>query len=834
MYRMINSLSHVPGAAESVATTPVTQIGDSTSAKVRCFVAYPSSPADRAESIEKAIEEINVAGVVEMVGWRSLAVAGRVLISAVCDGIKNCNVFIADATGLNANVLFELGYAIAHRKRVWLLLNSDIARAKQDFDKFELLTTIGYAKYRNSYDIASAFYRDAPYKKLDQVLYDELLRSAGPTSKKDALLYLRCNVNTEASMRLARRVAAGPIRSVIDDPQETHLQPFAWYVQQVTSAFAIVCHFLSNEYQNWELYNAKHALVAGLAHGLAKPLLMLAHEPYESPLDYRDLLRKHRTATEAETAFSDWSLPYIEQYEKRLAQVAEYRTEQRAQRELSDLSIGEPIAENESDSVPDYYVSNIAYTETLRSKYSIVVGRKGTGKTATLYALTEQLLADPRNHVCVIKPVGYELEGLLDLLSQELSRAEKGYLVESFWKFLLYTELAKSAYDWLLGKPDFYVRSPAEAELCEFVEEFKSQITPEFSIRLEAAVARLREIPTAPSSDGRRLRISELLHNEMLARLRILLGSVLENKAKVTVLVDNLDKAWNPNGNLPLLSDLLFGLLGASRRVAEEFGRDASGRSPVNLYFALFLRSDIYAAMVEFAKERDKLPSRLITWNDPILLRRVIEQRLMRSSADIELPQQVWERYFPTEVGGVPTWEYIGDRILPRPRDLIYLIKSALQFAVSRGRTRVDQQDFKDGEKRYSRFALDSLIVEAVVRIAAIEDLLLHFVQSAEVVTENDIGTRLAAARIDKDQLETIIHWLGQLTFLGYEVAPNRFEFLHDEQETRKILIMAEKTARDVNMGTQRYRIHPAFHAYLEITRSDSTFAPLSPSTPPT
>src|SRR5712691_2381005 len=94
--------------------------------KPRCFVAYPSLPADRAESIEKAIEEIRSGGVADIVGWRGLAISGRVVISAICDEVKKSEIFIADVTALNPNVLFELGYAIAHRKRVWLLLNTHI------------------------------------------------------------------------------------------------------------------------------------------------------------------------------------------------------------------------------------------------------------------------------------------------------------------------------------------------------------------------------------------------------------------------------------------------------------------------------------------------------------------------------------------------------------------------------------------------------------------------------------------------------------------------------------------------------------------------------------
>jgi hypothetical protein len=807
--------AHTGGEPQREATPD--QVPEARTKKPLCFVAYPSSPADRAESIERAIEELETGGVVDIVGWKSLMVSGRVVVSAICDEIKNRSVFIADVTGLNPNVLFELGYAISHRKRVWLLLNSSIERAKFEFDRFQLLTTVGYASYNNSRDIVERFYIEEPYKNLDQDLYGELLRAAGPPSKRDALLYLRCDVNTEASLRIARRVSSGPIASVIDDPQEVRLQPFSWYVQQVTSAFAIVCHLLSTDYQDWELHNAKHALVAGLAHGRAKPLLMLAHEPYASPLDYRDLLRKHKTAAVAESIFADWSLPLVDQYEKRRARTAAYKAEERAQIELRDITVGEPIAEFESDSVPDYYVSIAAYTETLHSKYSLVVGRKGTGKTAMLYALTEELRADPRNHVSVIKPVGYELEELMTILREELSRAEKGYLVESFWKFLVYTELTKSVYDQLLGKPDYYVATPAETALLEFIEQHQSLIVPEFSARLESAVARLRELPHASSANSRRLKISELLHSEMLARLRVLLGEVLRTRARVAMLVDNLDKAWNADGDLPLLSELLFGLLSVSRRVAEEFSRDASGRAAVNLSFALFLRSDIYAAMLQFAKERDKLPARLIIWADPDLLRRVIEERFMKSVADIEVPREVWERYFVATVRDISTWEYITHRILPRPRDLVYLIKSALQFAVNRGRTCVEEKDLIDAEKQYSRFALDALIVEAGVRVARVEDLLLHFVQSSEVVTEAEISTRLVAAEIPLSQLEGVISVFVELTFLGFEVARNRFDFLYDERDKRKFSVMARKTADETTNGVRRFRIHPAFHAFLEI-----------------
>ncbi|MGB8524237.1 MAG: hypothetical protein WCD43_14830, partial [Candidatus Acidiferrales bacterium] len=87
---------------------------------------------------------------------------------------------MADVTGLNPNVLFELGYAIAQKRRIWLLLNPQIEHARLEWDRFQLLTTVGFAAYGNSAEILARFYHEEPYTNLDQNLYDDLLRSAGP------------------------------------------------------------------------------------------------------------------------------------------------------------------------------------------------------------------------------------------------------------------------------------------------------------------------------------------------------------------------------------------------------------------------------------------------------------------------------------------------------------------------------------------------------------------------------------------------------------------------------------------------------------------------------
>lgn len=333
----------------------------------------------------------------------------------------------------------------------------------------------------------------------------------------------------------------------------------------------------------------------------------------------------------------------------------------------------------------------------------------------------------------------------------------------------------------------------------------------------------------AASAEKQRFSISERLHGDMLARLRGVLGRALSTKARVALLVDNLDKAWNQHTDLKILSELLFGLLSVSARVAEEFAKDGSWREAVNLSLTIFLRSDIYAAMIRFARERDKLPIRRMTWEDPELLRRVVQERFVKSGADVIRPDGIWDKYFPPTVGNVNTREYLADASLPRPRDLIYLVKTALQFAVNRGHSRIEEKDLTSAEQQYSRFALDSLLVESGSRVPRLDELVYEFVGGPEILAADDILRAMRVVGIPDDLLNEVIETLCEITFLGLEVGPGRFAYLYDEDSITKIQVLARKTAFEHFSGLHRYRINKVFHAYLEVRQqSDVPGGPLT------
>jgi Cdc6-like AAA superfamily ATPase len=757
--------------------------------------------------------------VADLITWQGLQIGGRLLLSTICDAINQRQFFIADASALNPNVLFELGFAIARRKRIWLLLDGTQVRPRSEFERFQLLTTVGYREFRNSDDVIRLFYSDQPYASLDKTVYNDIfdVPARHPPTR---ILYLKSEIETDASIKMSRRISRARFSVLVDDPSEMRVQSLAWYARNANSSLGVIAHLLSQEHKNATFHNAKLALVSGMALGFGKPLLMLAHEPYTSPVDYRDLLKSHATATQCKELTGEWLSQLEETVTATSSTISEYQQHLKALTEIQQIALGDPVAEQEAEDLPEYFVTTATYNEALRAKHSIVVGRKGTGKTATLYKLAHEISGDKRNHVCVIKPIAYELEGILRMLRQAIPKSEQGYLIESLWKFLIFTELAKSVYEELRSRPAFLEPDPQELDLLQFMDTNASVLLSEFSIRLESAVASLEALDTNASAESQRLRISELLHADLIPRLRALLGAVLHRKQKVVILVDNLDKAWHQRSDLSVLSQLLFGLLGVSGRISQEFDKSGPWRLPVNVSLILFMRSDIYAQVIAFAKERDKLPIRFITWDDPGLLLRVIEDRFARSSdAAINRPDDIWDRFFCSDVLGVPIKRFITSAILPRPRDLIYLVRSALDHAVNSGHARIEPEDLLAAEKQYSHYALDSLVVEGNTDVDRLEELLYEFAGSPEVFDFDTLSRAVKAVGGTQDAVR-VADMLVDLTFLGIEVQPGRFEFLLNDVERPKFQSMARRVLEAGGPATARYRIARPFHAYLEISRS--------------
>lgn len=777
----------------------------------KCFLAYGSEPKDVGIILEHAKEKINSNEIITITSWTELDIVGNLIIDKILNAIDNSELFICDLTSLNPNVLFELGYSIGTGKKIWILLNTSIKNATDDFKKFGLLSAIGYCSYNNSNDIIKELYKQEPYKELNKIIDNIPINEA-----KNNLLYLKSSIQTEESIAIDYVVEHSSFNRVIDDPKEIANSDFLWYVAKILNSRAVLIHLLSDNHENKALHNAKCALLSGLSYGLQKPLLMLAPYPYDTPLDYRNILKIHNNfddAKEIVKSFLDAEYQQISQERKKYNSYAENKHNANI---LQNIDLGEYVAENEEYNLHNYYIETSEYYEAITSNRIIFVGRKGIGKSANLISLNSEFEKDKRISVCKIQPVSYELEGLIRMLDIAQSLSEEGFLIESLWEYLIYTEITINIYTSIKERPAYVTLDENELKFINYVDRNEDIILNDFSIRLNNCVNQIRLIEnTHTPEDNNRLKISEKLHVHILSHLKKLLGLILKNKEKVVVLIDNLDKAWDGKNNVNKLSSLILGLLSVSEKIVLDFQKNNNNKAPINFSLLIFLRNDIFKHIIDVAKEKDKIPYTQILWNDKELLIRVLEERFL-SSIDKITPDEIWLKFFCQEVKQVETKTYILDCILPKPRDLLLFVQNAKDIAVNRGHSKILEDDILEAENKYSKHALDTIITEGISKFSKIEELLYEFICSKEYITIADIKDAMITNDINED-IDYIVNLLIDLLFLGIQYKKNKFIFIYDDKDKHKYLTMERKYLHNNKSKIRTFKINKAFHAYLEI-----------------
>ncbi|MED2492295.1 hypothetical protein P4120_30630 [Bacillus thuringiensis] len=773
----------------------------------KAFYAYSSGRDDLLEDIREGVKLINDSQNIKISTWEDLTIGGKYIIKGILDAIEKCDLFICDLTYLNFNVLYELGYAISRQKKIWITLNTTHENASTNYKSLSMISTIGFSGYENSQQLADNFFADIPHENSKVV---DIQANQVEISKN--ILHLKCEANTSSSNIVNSVLSKSKLPRKIDDPYEG-AQPLSWYLNLLPNSLGVIIHF--NKTENLIL-TARKAFVAGLSTGLGKKTLLLAHAPYDPPLDYKDILKVHSNSNQCEEFLEEFLEPILEEHKGSEEEYRGFKAEQKALGKLSNLIMGDYVAENENQDLMEYFLKTAEYKEALNAQQVLFVGRKGTGKTANLIKLRSDLSEDKRNFIITIQPQGHEFEGVLNILNKLLNSSEQGHLIESIWKYLIYTEIAKQYYDYLDDLPLHHQRTEEENCFIDFVKQNERYINADFTLRLENIVSKLNSLNQLDTMEQQRLKVSEFLHDKMIGQLRDHLGITLHKKEKVSILIDNLDKGWNDNADLEHLSKLLFGLLNVIHKITFEFHRSTYKHINVNLSLIVFLRSDIFAQIMSYAPERDKIPIKHLTWSEPRLLFRIIENRIEYSSNGVSSPAELWSKYFCEEIDGLPLKAYVENLIIPRPRDIIFFFKAALQEAVNKGHSKVEEEDFKSAEHSYSEYALQSLFPENGNRVDDLELILYEFAGENSILSQEELEECLQ--KNSSQDIKEIIGILCDMTFLGQEIQEGKFEY-YNEKRPKQI---TDKLAQRLSIKkdrSKRYKIHPAFHEYLSIEK---------------
>jgi len=785
------------------------------------FYAYSSLNPATSFTIQRAIGLINnTSSIIKVNDWAAMPNSGKFIVPEICLEIDDADLFMCDLTDLNQNVLFELGYAIATKKRVWVTRQNNKNWRDLFYLELGLLETVGYVLYENYQEIADAFFEQSPFYELDKTIYKQKIEPFKARIQEPKLVFLKSPVNSQNVTSLSRLLMKSEFAHVlvVDDPIETSNRSFEWYAENLLAAFTVISEFTTSTMDN---KNAKYGFISGMAYGLGKQPLMVADESFESPFDYKDSIFVYKEAKERDSYITKWLSNRRVQYEKNYKTYDRYQRQQERLQErqaLKNIKLGEYEAELERDQLANYFIETNSFKFALNNKsYIIFSGRKGSGKTANFLSLARSMreMKDRKNFVCEIKPLPYDITGVYNLYKSYLHDSSvKLHVVESLWKYLIYTEMARDLREHLKEKPA-QLHSPEERHLIDFVEK-TSYIGEDFTIRLEKmikiAAEKFSTTSATPTQNSGHL--SEVFHESTITQLRMILGKALHDVDCVCILIDNLDKPWNMNEDLNALSLFLYGLLNVVQRISSEFGSGGKRKSiPVAL--TVFIRADILSVIKQIIPEADKLRATLIDWNNQQRLLQLIEARFKAGLEEYEDTSEIWAKFFPETVDGLPIKDYLFLYVLPRPRDIIYFCKHALFSADANEHTKIETEDIKIGKQAYSDHIYLTLLEEIGSLVPDPTFLLGQFMNASEIVTKSQIEILAQQAGIDISKTDGIIDALCEATFLGYEVTQNRFEYLYDDRKSdRKI-----QARRVITLtGNERYRINTPFHSRFEIT----------------
>jgi energy-coupling factor transporter ATP-binding protein EcfA2 len=538
-------------------------------------------------------------------------------------------------------------------------------------------------------------------------------------------------------------------------------------------------------------------------------LLQTGNDPV--PLDFRDLVSAFNNLDQINDAIADFGPEVTEKYQVGIeAPIHEPRDF------LARLSLGSSIAENELRDLSSYYIYTDEFRRAERGEVQVVVGRKGSGKTALFARLRDRLRRQQQRIVLDLQPEGFQLLKLKEQVLSLMEQGTKEHTLAAFWEYLLLLEVA---YKILEKDKTPHTRNhelyEPYRELAALYHRREYTAEGDFAERMQWLIDDLHRRFSEKRNPGdsavslNRAELTELLYTHDVPELRRQIQGYLKLKDGLWLLFDNLDKGWPAAGLTP--DDLLIvrALLDAVNNL-----RRTLTRQDIECNGVVFLRNDVYDLLLKYTPDRGKTARVEIDWKDPDLLREMLLRRLVFSGANPKASfQDVWQQMCVSHVKGEESSQYLIDRCLMRPRSLIDLVGYCRSHAVNLRKQRIDEDDIAYGERQYSTETVHQIGYEIHDVVETTEEVLYEFIGASRVIHQDDMVGRLqmtGATAVQATELIRLLLWFG---VIGLPAREGEATFIYDvNYDIARLLKMREQ------MDVPRFEINRAFWTFFDIT----------------
>lgn len=320
----------------------------------------------------------------------------------------------------------------------------------------------------------------------------------------------------------------------------------------------------------------------------------------------------------------------------------------------------------------------------------VVVGRRGTGKSALTYKLKKEWI-EKKTFVIVIAPEEEDVIGLRAAASRygsSLSRIRAA--IKTGWRYALVMEIADRLESYYKTQRTI-IDSPLHAPLRAW-RSLGDNIIARLKRTLNQSIVEGEAPEESISELAQRLKV-----NDLTAQLDSILQSLTK---KVMVLVDRLDEGYESDDiGIGIVNGILYG----SEELKHRIG---------NVRTILFLRDNIFRAIQELDQDftRNVEGSVLrLHWDVQELFYLVCRRIKTARNLNIESDVKIWNSVTANELHGREGFNRCLKLTLYRPRDLISLMNTAFYNALKQERTTIVPADIEASARHISELRFDDL-----------------------------------------------------------------------------------------------------------------------------
>lgn len=359
--------------------------------------------------------------------------------------------------------------------------------------------------------------------------------------------------------------------------------------------------------------------------------------------------------------------------------------------DLSRMNFGAPAAERDINvGLADYFVESEAYKRLVAGSKSVVLGNRGTGKSAIFKIIAERARRAGQS-VLELNPEHYSYEMLSAVLRSENegSWAKHGAFT-SAWKFLTLVKVMQE-----LKSAGPSLKTGAAGRIYAYLrDQHKGQQDNPIAI-LISYLKRIEGFKVGSIEAS--VKTAELTKLYQLQEIEPLIPDIKEllQKKPVFVFIDELDKGWDNSEDAKAFVSGLF-------QAAISLNEISS-----NLRVYVSLRQELYDSIPALYEDTQKYRDliEVIQW-DESSLRAVAANRIRHSYPELSgcTDEGAWNSLFAETLAyrKAKSFNYLIDRTLYRPRELIQFCSDAVTEARPGNAIPIDYETISRVELDYS------------------------------------------------------------------------------------------------------------------------------------